>query len=120
MQRAMEEQKDKPYKRIVDLTNIPNEFQESMRFGILDLDLLIEAIKGDLKNLDKLAKINMVFSCFDQIDDNVKFRFNGIDTTVSKQLFLNEMRKILMDNIEELDNIYITQGDSRKDLMKID
>lgn len=114
------ERQYKPYKGIVDLTNVPNEFQESMRFGILDLDLLIKAIKEDLKNLDRLAEINMVFSCFDQTDDNVEFRFNGIDTTVSKQLFLSEMRKLLMNNIEELDNIYITQGDSRKDLIKID
>ena len=32
--------KKKPYKNIVDLTNVPNEFQEGLRFGILDINLL--------------------------------------------------------------------------------
>ena len=41
----------KPYEEIEDLTNVHNEFQGSLRFGYLDLDLLSVEINKDLKNL---------------------------------------------------------------------
>ncbi len=109
----------KPYKKIVDLTNMPNEFQEAMRFGILDIDLLIEAIENDLKNLSRNATVNMVLTCFDQVDDKVLYRFQGRDTSVLKEQFLKCMKSIFMHNISDLSDMYITQGEKRSSLIKI-
>ncbi len=109
----------KLYEKIVDLTNMPNEFQEAMRFGILDADLLIEAICKDLRNLNMNATVNMVLTCFDQVDDEVRYRFQGNDENVSKQQFLENMKRIFRDNISDLRNMYITQGCMRNELIKI-
>lgn len=113
------ETQEKPYEKIVDLTNMPNEFQEAMRFGILDIDLIIEAIKNDLKNLSRNATTNMILTCFDQVDDKVRYRFQGKDTSVSKEQFLKSMKSIFMHNISDLSDMYITQGDKRGSLIKI-
>lgn len=109
----------KPYEKIVDLTNMPNEFQETMRFGILDVDLLTEAICKDLKNLNINATVNMVLTCFDQVDENVKYRFHGKDLNVSKEQFLKVIKECFMHNINDLRNMYITQGEKRNELKKI-
>lgn len=113
--------KEKPYKNIIDLTNIPNEFQESLRFGILDIDLLIEGINEDLRNLKFPADINIVFTCFDQLDDfGVKYVFKGNEEKVSKKQFLLKILKILKQNIYNLNSIYITEGENSKNLIKIE
>lgn len=109
----------KPYEKIVDLTNMPNEFQEAMRFGILDIDLLAEAINKDLKNLNINAKINMVLTCFDQVDNDVSYRYHGKDVTVSKKQFLEVVKNIFTKNISGLSDMYITQGERRNSLIKI-
>lgn len=109
----------KPYEKIVDLTNMPNEFQEAMRFGILDIDLLTEAINKDLKNLNINAKINVVLTCFDQVDNDVKYRYHGKDVTVSKKQFLEVVKNIFTQNISGLSDMYITQGERRNSLIKI-
>lgn len=111
----------KPYKNIVDLTNIPNEFQEHLRFGILDMDLLLEALNGDYsKNYELNAKRNMVFTCFDQLDDVVFYKFNGKKVTVSKQNFLEEIKRILCENTAySINDIYVTTGEARDKLIKI-
>lgn len=51
------EMNNKPYENIVDPTNIPNEYQGTIRFAYLDLDILNEAIMKDIQNVkEKLAK----------------------------------------------------------------
>ena len=111
----------KPYKNIVDLTNIPNEFQESLRFGILDIDLLLEGINKDLQDLKFPAKINMVFTCFDQLDDlEVKYDFQRKEEIVSKKQFLAQISNILKRNINSLSDIYVAKGAKREKLIKIE
>lgn len=112
--------KNKPYKHIVDLTNIPNEFQESLRFGILDVDLLTEGINKDLQNLKIPAQINLVFTCFDQVDSVAKYVFDKKKRNVSKKQFLNEISNILKQSINTLHGIYITAGEKRNNLIKVD
>lgn len=114
------EVKGKPYKNIVDLTNVPNEFQEGLRFGNLDLDLLTYGINRDLQNLKFPAEINMVFTCFDQLDDtNVKYVFNSKEKSVSKKQFLSQVSSILKRNIDNLRNMYISEGEKRGKLVKL-
>lgn len=110
---------EKPYSKIVDLTNVPNEFQESMRFGILDLDLIIEAINGDLGNLNRKANINIVFTCFNHLDCEVRYQYLGKVQTVSKTHFLKEIRNILLRNISGLGDMYVSENEKRTQLVKI-
>ena len=114
------EVKGKPYKKIVDMTNIPNEFQESLRFGNLDIDLLVYGINRDLQNLSFSAEINIVFTCFDQLDDfDVKYVLNEKEEKVSKKQFLSKVGDILKKNITNLGNIYVSEGEKRGKLIKL-
>lgn len=113
------ETEGKPYSKIVDETNVPNEFQESMRFGILDLDLICEAINHDLEYNTLHGKNNVALTCFDQLDEVVRYRYDGNDEVVSKEQFLEKVRRILLCNIKELGSVYTTQGIKRGELIKI-
>ena len=63
------ELESKPYENIVDLTNVPNSFQDTLRFGLLDLDNLAAAIHKDMENAKHLnSEIKLAISCLDQID----------------------------------------------------
>lgn len=114
------EVKGVPYKRIADSTNITNEFQESLRFGILDVDLLLEAINNDLGNLNLPAKICPTFTCFDQLqeDKSARFKFKEEEGEVSKEQFLSEMHRIFSKNMANFGSVYVTKGKTRNDLIE--
>lgn len=103
----------KPYSGIVDLTNIPNEFQGSLRFGYLDFDLLSLEINKDLKNLILPANVRVTFTCLDQVDKEVKYLQDGELKTVSNNEFLNMAWSILNAKIKKLCGIYATCGLTR-------
>lgn len=103
----------KPYSGIVDLTNIPNEFQGSLRFGYLDFDLLSLEINKDLKNLILPANVKVTFTCLDQVDKEVKYLQDGELKTVSNNEFLNMAWSILSAKIKKLCGIYATCGLTR-------
>lgn len=113
------ETEGKPYEKIVDLTNIPNEFQETLRFGILDVDLIIEAINRDLQNLEFPAKVYMLLTCFDQIDDKVFYKFEGEMISVSKKQFLKNCQNIFRQNIGRISGMYVAESAKRDKLVKI-
>lgn len=46
---------------IVDTTNIRNDWQDSLRFGYIDMDKLYRRVRGDFSRYDN-AKLNMVFT----------------------------------------------------------
>lgn len=52
------EMQNKPYENIVDPTNIPNEYQGTIRFAYLDLDILNEAIFKDLESIKNNISIS--------------------------------------------------------------
>lgn len=114
------EVKGRPYKRIIDKTNIPNEFQESLRFGFLDTDLLLEAINRDLQHLNLPAKIYPTLTCFDQLRDDKSAQFKADDEMceVSKEQFLFEMHNIFRKNISNFSGIFATKGCTRDDLIE--
>jgi adenylosuccinate synthase len=72
----------KPYEGIVDKTNIPNDYQGTIRFSYLDLDLLEKSLQTDYDSIEKtlLEKINIQcrigISCLDQTE-TVKFYENN-------------------------------------------
>ncbi len=62
---------EKPYPDIVDATNVPNDWQGTLRFGWLDLDVLRDAIARDLTEAERLAglaiKPRLAVTCLDQL-----------------------------------------------------
>lgn len=105
----------KVYSKIEDLTNIPNEYQGSIRYGILDLDLLAKEINKDLLNLNIEANINIVFTCLDQMDDISKYIEKGSEIKVKSDEFLKTVTKKLEEKIPNLSNVYGTYGLTRND-----
>lgn len=105
---------EKPYSNIIDLTNVPNEFQGTLRFGYLDFDLLAYQINKDLKNLTIPANVNITFTCLDQIDGCVKYLEKGVLKSVERDKFLSIAWSILNAKIEKLYDIYATNGLTRE------
>lgn len=56
-----------PYPGIVDQTNIPNQWQGTLRYGLLDVDALGKRIKDDAGNG---GSFNVVLTCVDQLGGN--------------------------------------------------
>jgi adenylosuccinate synthase len=74
---------------IVDETNIENEFQETLRFGWLNLDILEESIKKDLKEASDLnTEVEVAINCLDQLRNKVKLISGGVEKEVYNQEIL--------------------------------
>ena len=71
----------KPYAGIEDPTNVPNEFQGSLRFAHLDLDLLERTIRTDFADARACpgirAHLNLAVGCLDQVGAAVKYVEDG-------------------------------------------
>lgn len=75
----------KPYANIIDETNIPNEYQGSLRFAYLDIDELYEFIEKDLSSVEEDVlkhhiRINkgIGISCLDQTDNAYYYKNNNL------------------------------------------
>jgi adenylosuccinate synthase len=62
-----------------DWTNVPNMWQQTLRFGLLDLDLLAETIGEDLGHANLPVQHSLAFTCLDQVGDRAQF---WLDETV--------------------------------------
>lgn len=61
-----------------DPTNVENEWQGAMRFGHLDIDLVQEAVRGDMKKCGHLkVRCSLAITCMDQIRDQVTVNIKG-------------------------------------------
>jgi len=71
----------KPYAGIEDRTNVPNEFQGTLRFAHLDLDLLVRTVRTDFA--DALlypgigARLQLAVSCLDQVGPALSYVEDG-------------------------------------------
>lgn len=55
---------DKPYENIIDSTNTPNEYQGTIRYAYLDLNVLNETIIKDLNSVEKtILENNIKVNC---------------------------------------------------------
>lgn len=82
---------EKPYERIVDMTNIPNDWQGSLRFSWFNADLLEESISKDMEfasGFDGRVDSRVVVTCMDQLGNNVGFVSNGKVRQMSKDEFV--------------------------------
>lgn len=69
---------EKPFEKIVDQTNIPNDWQGTLRFAYLDLDLLKKTIINDLltNHYHKITP-SVGITCLDQSGDLVPVYHDG-------------------------------------------
>ena len=78
-----------------DPTNVPNDWQGTLRFGILDLDLLRDTIAEDLANVPDGMTVNssLAVTCLDQIKSNIPYVRDGAVEHASTTLeFLSAVR----------------------------
>lgn len=94
---------EKPYPDIKDKTNIPNEYQGTLRFAYLDVNELLSYIKKDIdsiKNESNKIKINKIIgiTCLDQTRE-VSFYLDGrlekCNSTNFKEIFENRNFKTI-------------------------
>ena len=106
---------NKPYKKIEDLTNIPNPYQGTLRFGLLDVDLLAKTIKKDLVNTDGLnCTIKLGITCLDQLDDIVDYKLNNQNNKAIIDEFIGDVFTAV--GVEEG---YISYGATRSTIQHI-
>lgn len=72
----------KPYHGIEDRTNVPNEFQGTLRFAHLDLDLLVQTIGADFADAllfpGVKATVNLAVTCLDQVGPALSYVEGGV------------------------------------------
>jgi adenylosuccinate synthase len=81
---------EKPYARIVDKTNIPNDYQDHLRFAYANFDLTYDTIKKDLKSIQSHQyDYDLSISCLDQIDSHVIAYVENNMEYIKKEEFTN-------------------------------
>lgn len=101
---------EKPYKGIVDMTNVPNPYQDVLRYGLLDIDALDRAIKKDMKNSDGLkCDVRLAVTCLDQLEEKVDF----INSQEHVKAPVNEFLEILFDKLQ-ISKGYLSYGPNRE------
>jgi adenylosuccinate synthase len=78
-----------PYAKIVDKTNVNNMYQGSLRFAWFNFDLLQAALQKDLMQAQHIQVIpNLLISCLDQLDEEIKFVKNNTVHALASEYFL--------------------------------
>jgi adenylosuccinate synthase len=105
------ELKQLPYKNIVDQTNVTNQYQGSLRFAWLNLDLLQQAIFSDLADAQNQIAIraNLVVTCMDQLDPEVQFIKQNQTIKIPRSELLNEIQTVFPDL-----NLWASHGPTRE------
>ncbi len=107
------EQPEKIYSKIIDKTNIPNNFQGSLRFGYLDIPLMNDTINFDLIYANKfIIRKNIVITCMDQVDEDIPFKDLYDILKLRKELFPNFLKVTL-----GFDRFICSYGPTRNDIL---
>ncbi len=62
----------------VDPTNVPNDWQGSLRYGYLDREQYSDAIQQDMDSIDPIdLELKGVITCLDQVRDRIPVFLNG-------------------------------------------
>lgn len=103
---------DKPYPGIEDRTNVPNEFQGTLRFAHLDLDLLERTIRTDFADAlacpGIAARLDLAVSCLDQVGDAVSYVENGTLHTASPGTLVDRLASRIKAGV-----VYTARGPTR-------
>jgi len=74
-----------PYPDVRDDTNVPNPWQQALRFGALDIERHLQTVVADLARAGGRARPHQVLTCMDQVGD-LPIRMG--ETMVPQDLFL--------------------------------
>lgn len=99
-----------PYLGVADPTNIPNDWQGTLRFGLLDLDSLKKTIQKDRsQNNTPNTTYSLAVTCLDQVDGHVDYisETRGNSQTVDE--FLSNVRQ----KFEGFTHLYESWGRTR-------
>lgn len=107
----LESKDGKQYDTIYDKTNVHNEWQESLRFGILDLATLLTRTTEDKGNLK--VNMNIVATCMDQLPNEFTIGNAGIIREITKENFY----KFLANHYTK---VYISEGETRSTITNIE
>lgn len=102
----------KPYKRIIDLTNVPNPYQGTLRFGLLDIDILEQTISDDLllaSAYNNFISPSLAVTCVDQLDHQARFYWH----TELKDYHTYDFLEVLF-SMPRIKNGYISEGMTRE------
>ena len=101
----------KIYPRIEDLTNVPNPYQGTIRYGLLDISSLSEEISNDLLNIkDKGFKydVSLGMSCMDQINEKLDYILDSKRIKTNQSEFIDNVLKVV-----GVDKGYVSYGPTR-------
>lgn len=81
--------------RIVDETNVPNPWQQAIRQGLLDPDLLAAAVRRDVRKARGVdVGVHLAVSCLDQrVGSGVAFMEAGVPRTLPVSSFLDLLHR---------------------------
>lgn len=69
-----------PYPRAIDLTNVHNTYQGSLRYAYLDIDVIKNIIRQDLNTQGQYTSIkinsNLAVTCLDQLDNDTCYVYH--------------------------------------------
>jgi adenylosuccinate synthase len=90
---------DKPHVGVHDYTNVTNPHQGHLRYGYLDLNVLTEAIKHDLRSasLSRKIRYSLVITCLDQVDYNPTWVVDGKRVEGILGQLIDDICKLLPD-----------------------
>ena len=95
--------------RFIDKTNERNEYQGTLRFAPLNVDLLNSSISNDLKNANGVnITTHIVITCVNQIKDKLKYVYNGV---IGRAEDFADVYKLLNAN-----SIHISNGPTSESL----
>ena len=98
------------------MTNVPNPYQGTIRYGLLDISSLSEEISNDLLNIkDKGFKydVSLGISCMDQIDDKIDYILDSKKLDTGKDDFIDKVLEVI-----GVDKGYVSYGPTR-DTIKV-
>lgn len=99
-----------------DATNVPNDWQGTLRFGHLNVDLLAESIKRDMDKYAHLLNIeaNIAITCLDQVEDNIKIILDGAE----KEIWREHLHQIISKKVQ-IPVRYLSYGPTRETIRTI-
>lgn len=108
------EQTSKPYAKIVDMTNVPNPWQGTLRFGLVDIDNLARFIKNDLEQYvgSRISySQSLAVTCLDQLDDSKFLRYfsSGVETQTHVRNFIDLLSRRINPS-----KMYLSYGMTRE------
>lgn len=83
---------------IVDTTNIPNDWQDALRFGYIDTDKLYHRVKSDFSRYNN-AKLNMVFTQLNYTNNRIATGKDKFEEIIAPEfvdgLYLSDQKDII-------------------------